>query len=394
MSRRIDRVLLGAFLVSALGHLSLVAAPGWELPDADEREPARIEARLVSRADTAAAEAIVEPAPPAPKPKPVRKPKPKPKPKPRPAPEPVPQAPLATLETPPPVPEPVPAEEPAPEPVPPALSEPPAAADASPLPETAETAQDSAQVVEPQEKELAAAVPEDDPADGGFAGEAALPREATIAFSLILGNIQVGEALQTWSRDGHGYRLRIVMETTGAARMFKQLTVIQTSAGGFYAGGLRPRMFTFEQTGRDTSNTIFDWKQMKLTLDRGAKRREFALEPGAQDVLSLAYQLGAVGEAQPGEVAVASGKNFYRNTLEWVGETTVRTYRGEVRTLHVRTTGREQTTEIWLAPDMENLPVRIMFTDRNGTAMQLLAERIEVDGRTLLGGKQEQAQQQ
>lgn len=369
MFRRIDRVLLGAFLVSAIGHLALVAAPGWELPDAHQRDPVPIDARLVSTGT--AAGAIVEPPAPS-KPKPVRKPKPKPKP--RPAPEPLPQVPLASLQMP-------PAEEPIPEPAPPTSVIP--ATDAA-----LETAPDAPQPIEPEQKEIAA----EEPADGGFPGEASLPREARIAFSLILGNIQVGEALQTWSRDERGYHLRIVMETTGAARMFKPLTVTQTSAGGFFSGGLRPRMFTFEQTGRDTSNTTFDWKQMKLTLDRGSKRREFALEPGAQDVLSLAYQLGASGEAQTGEVAVASGKNFYRNTLEWVGETTVRVRQTEVRAVHVRTTGRDQTTEIWLAPDMQNLPVRITFTDRNGTATQLLAERIEVDGRTLLG-KQEQAQQ-
>lgn len=137
---------------------------------------------------------------------------------------------------------------------------------------------------------------------------------------------------------------------------------------------------------------------MRLTLDRGSKRREFPLEPGAQDVLSLAYQLGAIANARGvTDVAVASGRNFYRNALEWVGEDTVRTRAGEVRTLHVRTTGRDQTTEVWLAPELQNLPVRIMFTDRNGTATQLVAEHIEADGQTLLGKARdttEQAKQQ
>lgn len=371
MARRIDRVLLGAFIVSALAHVTLIAGPGWEVPDLVEREESRIEAQLVAKAVEPPAADVVQPLPP-----PAPKPRPKPRPRPKPAPPPTPQVPVAAIEPPPATPDPEPQTAQAE-----VAQAPP---DAPPVP--ADEAPDSTQGIDLEGGQPPVADAPEGLPDEGFAGESALPREASIAFSLILGSIQVGEARQTWSRDERGYRLRIVMETTGAARLFKPLTVTQTSAGGFYSGGLRPRRFSFEQTGRDTSNTTFDWKQMKLTLDRGSKRREFPLEPGAQDVLSLAYQLGAIANARGvTDVAVASGRNFYRNALEWVGEDTVRTRAGEVRTLHVRTTGRDQTTEVWLAPELQNLPVRIMFTDRNGTATQLVAEHIQADGQTLLG---------
>ncbi|MBL8495776.1 MAG: DUF3108 domain-containing protein [Rhodocyclaceae bacterium] len=388
MARRIDRALLGAFVVSALAHVTLVAGPGWDVPELAEPEALRIEAQLVSKAVEPPAAEVVQPLPP-PASKP--RPKPRPKPKPRPAPEPTPQAPAATIGPSPPTPEPEPASVPA-EP------ETPRPEPAQALPDASAEAVEDIQVTDNKGDAQPVADSAEDQPEEGFAGASALPREARIAFSLILGNIQVGEAFQTWRRDERGYRLRIVMETTGAARLFKPLTVTQTSAGSFYSGGLRPRRFSFEQTGRDTSNTTFDWKQMRLTLDRGSKRREFPLEPGAQDVLSLAYQLGAIANARGvTDVAVASGRNFYRNALEWVGEDTVRTRAGEVRTLHVRTTGRDQTTEVWLAPELQNLPVRIMFTDRNGTATQLVAEHIEADGQTLLGKARdttEQAKQQ
>ena len=220
---------------------------------------------------------------------------------------------------------------------------------------------------------------------GGVPGDVALPRAARIAFSLILGSLQVGEALQTWQRDERGYQLRIVMETTGAARLFKALTITQTSAGELDADGLKPQSFSYEQTGRNTANSTFDWAQMKLTLEQGDNRKEFPLDPGAQDLLSLAYQLGFAQEARQAAVAVASGKNYNRHTLEWVGEETVATPAGEVRAVHVRTVGGDQTTEIWVAPQLHNLPVRIMFTDRKGTATQLIAHDVEADGATLLG---------
>lgn len=399
MAKRIDWVLLGACVASTFAHFLVIAGPGWVLPDWKEDRAARIEARLITPAPLTAQAAELasgimptEAATRLPKPRP----KPAPKPKPKPA------QPAVTLGSPPAaepaaVPEPLAAQEPAAAAEPAPVEDAPAAAAASSEPPPAPEKAGSEPVVASQdtngkEENLTEAAADEDLADNRFPGPIPLPREARIAFSLILGRIQVGEALQTWSRDERGYRLRIVMETTGAARMFKALTITQTSAGGFYSGGLRPRSFSYEQTGRATSNTVFDWKQMKLTLARGDNHREFPLEVGAQDLLSLAYQLALAGNgARQTQIAVASGKNYYSNALEWPGEDTVSTPAGEVRALRVRTAGQDTTTEIWLAPDLQNLPVRITFTDRNGTATQLVATQVMADGRMLLG-KTKQAQ--
>lgn len=388
MAKYLDRGLLGAFGVSMLAHLLLIAGPGWALPEWQEERLTRIDARLAGPVPITAPEPEAKASPPSP-PAPRRpsKPKPRPTPKAQPAPSVIPP------EPPPPVarPEPLAAIEPI------AQSDLPAA-DGVPADDPAHRAPPAIgeeparepvvgpQLPEEKQENVTDAGADEELPDNGYPGPIPLPREARIAFSLILGRIQVGEALQTWSRDERGYRLRIVMETTGAARMFKALTITQTSAGGFYSGGLRPRRFSYEQTGRATSNTVFDWKHMKLTLARGDKHREYPLDVGAQDLLSLAYQLAlAGGEARQAQVAVASGKNYYSNSLEWSGEDVVTTPSGDVRAVHVRTAGHETATEIWLAPGLQNLPVRIMFTDRSGTATQLIATHVEADGQTLLG---------
>jgi hypothetical protein len=380
MPRRIDRALIGALAVSLVGHVAVIVGPAWQLPDEGDEQRTRIEARLAPQLDAVAAEpaaqASLAPATPAAAPKP--RPRPKPRRKPAPA---TPAAPAATLGTAPPAEAPF-AADPA--------GAPAAVADATPSGSESASADGAGNgatgdaVSDSQPSAQAAGVSEG--ASNGVAadGNVALPHTARIAFSLILGALPVGEALQTWQRDEQGYRLRIVMETTGAARLFKTLTVTQTSAGELHAGGLRPQSFIYEQTGRATANSTFDWAQMKLTLEQGDNRREFALDPGAQDLLSLAYQLGFAHEARQTSVSVASGKNYNRHTLEWIGEETVTTPAGEVRAVHVRTTSGEQTTEIWVAPQLHNLPVRIMFTDRKGTATQLIAHDVEADGKSLL----------
>jgi hypothetical protein len=386
MARGIDRVLLGALTASVMAHVAVIVSPAWELPDDSEDRRTRIEARLAAPVLEPARQASLVPGA-SPAAAPVQKARPKPRRKPvAPA---TPQVPAASLGSPP-ASEPshvAAAESPVVDPVP--VDSSPATRDAAGSgengpPEPVGAAVEGSEVSDSQEKRKAEAPVADRPQAGGPTADVALPRAARIAFSLILGGLQVGEALQTWQRDEHGYRLRIVMETTGAARLFKALTITQTSAGEFDAGGLRPQSFIYEQTGRNTANSTFDWAQMKLTLEQGDNRREFPLDPGAQDLLSLAYHLGFAQGARQATVSVASGKNYNRHNLEWVGEETVVTPAGEVRALHVRTVGGDQTTEFWVAPQLRNLPVRIMFTDRKGTATQLIAHDVEADGLALL----------
>lgn len=361
--RRSYGKLAVALGLSLLSHLFIASGAGWNLPMLVEHEPVRLNARLVPGVpapETAPedvqpeAQAAVEPQP---------RPKPKPE-KPRPA---KPEIPV-----------------PAP------------ALDQTPIISAAGAPSDELKVEENQKDvsrgaEVSDALPTADAATAEDAGASLpnLPRTATIQFSLILGNIQVGQAVETWRHDGHSYSLQIVMETTGAARLFKALTITQTSDGSVGMQGLRPERYRYEQTGRTTSDTVFDWDQMKVLMEQGDKRREFPLQYGAQDILSLAYQVGLFHDFRPSQIGVATGKNFNQYALAWIGEEQVRTAAGEVRAILVRTTQDDgQATDVWIAPGLHNLPVRIRYTDRKGTATELIASAIEADGKPLLGAAQ------
>jgi uncharacterized protein DUF3108 len=64
-----------------------------------------------------------------------------------------------------------------------------------------------------------------------------------------------------------------------------------------------------------------------------------------------------------------------------VGEERVAIRLGDFRTLHVRVgTPGEATTELWLALDYKNLPLRIRFTDpRKGEVYEQVATDIEFE---------------
>jgi hypothetical protein len=147
-----------------------------------------------------------------------------------------------------------------------------------------------------------------------------------------------------------------------------------------------PQSFSVERKGKLAEGVRFDWSAGKAALTNGGQlRREVALAAGAQDVLSQIYQIGLVGAAARVEMMIATGKNYGRYAYEAVGDETLATHIGALRTWHVKTPALpgEQAMELWLAQDHGNLPVRIRFVDRKGEVFDQNAVELEADGARL-----------
>lgn len=342
--------LTAALVFSLLLHLTMLVAPGWLLPTLDDRldaePPQQIEARLSGGA-------VREAPVPAARPSPVtgkRK-----------------AAPTAAAAT----------------NSPPVEQETERPAAAIPLP------QPPAQV--PEATELKAASPEP-----GVAAppESPWPRHGHIRFVITRGDqgFVIGQSLHRWSHDGKSYTIDNVTETTGLAALFKPVQVTQSSVGEIGEEGLRPREFRTAKNGVAGDAASFDWAPMTLRLSAG-NPREVAFKPGAQDMLSMFYQLSAKypwRSRDLNEVMVATGRKYERYAFEVLREETVATRQGELRTLHLRTAAGVEAIDIWSGLDLSGLPVKIRYTDRQGESFDQIAEDIEFDGMPSLGGKRKQ----
>jgi hypothetical protein len=330
-----DRRWIVALGLSLLVHLTVIGSPGWHLPFLEEPTPnILLEAHIAPKPAP-----VVAPAPLAPPPK--AKPLPKPAaPKPRP-PQPMPEATAPAA--------------PAPSPAPAVVAEsPPPAAPVA-----------------------AAPVPVELP----------WPHSGRIRFVVTRGEgeqgMQLGQSTHTWKHDGLAYKLQTVSETTGLVALFRAVSIVQTSEGELNAAGLVPREFRVERSGKTAEGVRFDWSANKAAMTSGGQvRREVALAPGSQDVLSQIYQIGLAGAAARVEMMIATGKNYGRYAYEAVGDETLATRFGALRTWHVKTPALpgEQAMELWLASDYRNLPVRIRFIDRKGEVFDQNAVELEVDG--------------
>ena len=169
-----------------------------------------------------------------------------------------------------------------------------------------------------------------------------------------------------WSHDGKNFEARLELSAFGQSRL-------QTSRGDIAPEGLEP--LRFSDKFRSEVAAHFDRQKGKVTFS--ANTPDAALLAGAQDRLSILVQLAAMvashPEAYPEATTIAIQTIGPRDADTWlftVGQKEVLTLPGGEQTALklVRNPRKEfdQRVELWLAPTMSYLPVRIRITEANG----------------------------
>ena len=205
-----------------------------------------------------------------------------------------------------------------------------------------------------------------------------LPAKGSIRFAIFYGTkgFEIGRAEHTWefTEDGH-YRLSGTTRTSGIAALLKPLVFENESSGRLVASGLRPEQYRTRKNGKDANeNADFDWAAAAVHLSRNGETQP--ISPGAQDILSLNYQLAYLKRPEMGaSVGVVTGKKYDRFELDALGEEELDIAAGHFHTLHLRALG-DTVTEIWMALDRDRLPVKIRFTDKKGDIYEQVATEI------------------
>jgi hypothetical protein len=203
----------------------------------------------------------------------------------------------------------------------------------------------------------------------------ALPRKGRVRYAMSRGEkgFVFGQSVHSWSHDGQSYTLQSVSETTGIAAVIKPARVVQVSRGRLVATGLQPQEFRHERVaGLDTAK--FDWPRRLLAYEG----REEPLPADTQDMLSMYYQLVLLMPAKTLEMPIATGRKLERYRFEVLGEEVLALKPGEQRTIHLLTKSGSDTIELWIAPAVRGLPVKIRFIDNKGEIFDQLADEIEL----------------
>lgn len=230
----------------------------------------------------------------------------------------------------------------------------------------------SAEPVEPPMQEAAAALP---------TVPMTLPNFVRIEYQVTMGEgaFPIGSAVEEVRHDGTNYSMRNTAETTGLVALFRRAKIVNVSAGEIVTSGLRPKEFWSRRDNGKGEAAHLDWDAGQVRLDGG---RQYPLEPGTQDMLSMFAQLGLIRiDGAVVSMPVATGKKVERYDFAVVGEEKIATPRGERRTLRLRNrqpNGKE-ATEVWLGLDDARLPIKIRHVDRRGDIFDQIAVRIEFE---------------
>lgn len=373
-------LLLITALVLALHWLVLGGLPlRWDGP----RGPigAVFSTRSIAPPPVAAAPEPSKPAAPPAKPPP-RPPKPRPAPPPEPVGEPVP-APESTT-----VAETAPAETMAPAEQPPASTPPPPVPAASEpalpasVPASAPAESPAAAASAPAAPASAPVAPEDPGVDiappGGGTGRPSsttpppvrIPSPMRLAFD-VSGQVKrfnySARAELLWKHDGSRYEARQEISA------FLMGTRAQTSVGQVTERGLLPTRFGDKVRSEQAAH--FDFAQGRVTFS--ANTPAAAIAPGAQDRLSVFIQLAAMFAADPGRyppgteitLTTVGPRAADRWTFRVEGPETLELPAGATPALKLQRLPRrdsDQQAELWLAPSLQYLPVRIRLSQPNG----------------------------
>jgi len=183
----------------------------------------------------------------------------------------------------------------------------------------------------------------------------------------------IGEAFHEWTVEEGRYSLKSTAEPKGLAALRGKIRR-QSSEGDVTATGLRPRIFRDQREGREADIVTFDWEARRVTFTGG--RSEVVLAEEAQDMLSVFYQLAWHQPSQTIDLPVATAGRMGRMTFLWVGEESLVLAGGSLPTLHLRAqqSGSPESTDVWLAPSWDGLPVKIRHTDKKGEIWEQVAQ--------------------
>jgi len=200
-------------------------------------------------------------------------------------------------------------------------------------------------------------------AAGAQGAIAAPPQKVEVSYALSRNGSAVAEVVDRLEHDGKTYKLEETMKGKGVFALKGEAK--RTSTGTVAADGLRPQKYEDKRKGRERQHE-FDSKAPAPTLQR-------------QDQLSFAWTFAFAPPKGAVTVSVADGNHVTSYTYEPAGRERVKTPAGEFDALKLvkkKKDPKDKGTEIWLATDRHNLPVKIAVEDKDGTRLEQVATKI------------------
>ncbi|ACT49170.1 DUF3108 domain-containing protein [Methylotenera mobilis] len=182
----------------------------------------------------------------------------------------------------------------------------------------------------------------------------------------------VGNARITFNIDMAGsYAIKSTIEAQGLTALFFQ-NLVQESQGVVTEQGLKPSYYSYRYGNKKSQTAKFHWDDSTLTMRTEKGEKTEKLEAGTQDLLSFIYQFMFTPPLVSNAINITNGKTLRNYNYRFEGEEIIYSKLGALNTIHLirANANSEEKTELWLATDYKNLPIKIRKTEKNGSVIE------------------------
>jgi hypothetical protein len=211
-----------------------------------------------------------------------------------------------------------------------------------------------------------------------------IPQTISAGYDMFRNGLHIATMSETFeARDG-GYRITRDSEAVGLLALFVREPLRVVSSGRLTASGLQPQFFEGKRHDADPrrARADFDWPAMQLTLTRDGRSDTLKLPPATQDLLSTMYQFMFVEleNLRRFELSMTNGRKLDHFLYTINRGVEIDTPIGRMTTIHLVKEHRpdESGTEIWIAPQHRNLPVKMLILEEGGARYEQVIMKLEI----------------
>ena len=209
------------------------------------------------------------------------------------------------------------------------------------------------------------------------------PQSISASYNVYRNGLHVGTMNETFEARGDEYHIVSDTQAVGLLALFLRQPARFVSSGRLTPSGLQPLHFEGKRSDDDPRRVRgeFDWQAGQLTIEHGGQTEKLPLPQGAQDRLSIMYQLMFLAQEkqQRMEIAMTNGRKLGHYQYSTQPGIEIDTPLGRLTTLHVvrQHKPNENDTEVWLSPQHRFLPVKVVL-DEDGTRYEQIVTRLDI----------------
>jgi hypothetical protein len=218
----------------------------------------------------------------------------------------------------------------------------------------------------------------------GFA-HAASPVSVKASYDVYKDGLHVAVAQETFEKNGAKYHVVSESNPAGLLALFIRTRVRVVSSGAVTPAGLRPEQFEYGRLDDASKNVsaTFDWPAQQLRMTFDGRNESAPISTGAQDRLSVMYQFMFLPLDKLRDLdfqMTSNGKKIENYHYQVAGNEQLDTPLGKLNTLHLvkRREAGENGTEIWLAPERNFFPVKLLILENDGSKFEQVITQLEM----------------